>query len=224
MVKAFDTVIGGDRRGSRLSDLRNPSQHLQVLGSRKLKELEVPIFAALLAQSTDPVSHPNHPPNQSAYTYNKLVISGTEFQTGDSLPADSYIICEHQGVQHCGRIKRIFLPPGEEDTASVLLAIQRYAPLSEEDKMKDPYRIWGFSGGELFYNRFLKDYLIVKPEEVVGHIAKTALGCVFGIDTECVHILPLDQVTLAFFTVLLPAYSLTAQVRRRRAQLPFSSI
>lgn len=196
LVKAFDTVIGGDRRGSRLSDLRNPSQHLQVLGSRKLKELEAPVFSALLAQSTNPDSHFNHPPDQNAYTYNKLVISGTQFQTGDSLPADSYIACEHQGDQYCGRIKRIFLPPGEEDTATVLLAVQCYAPLSEEDKLKDPYRLWGFSGGELFYHRFLKDYLIIKPEEVVGHIAKTALGYVFGINAECVHVLPLDQVAL----------------------------
>lgn len=224
-MKAFDTVIGGDRRGSRLSDLRNPSQRLQVLGRRTLKELEAPVFSALLAQSTDPnglVSH--HPSNQNAYTYNKVVISGTQFQTRNSLPADSYIICEHQGVQHCGRIESIFLPPGQEDTTNVLLAIRIYTPLSEEDKTKDPYRLWGFSGGELFYDQFLEDYLIITPEEVIGHIAKTALGSVFGIDNECVHILPLDQVALALFVVLLHAYNSTAQVRRRRSQPPFSTI
>lgn len=207
LVKAFDTVIGGDRRGSRLSDLRNPSQHLQVLGKRKLKELETPISSALLAWSADfggPV--PSHPPIHNAYSYNKLVICGTQFQTEDSLPADSYIFCEHQGIQHCGRIKSIFLPPGQEDTATVLLAIQRYMPLSEDDRMKDPYRLWGFSGGELFYNRFLEDYLIIQPEEVTGHIAKTTLGHVFGISVECVHVLPLDQVALALFTITSLAY------------------
>lgn len=209
MVKTFDTVIGGDRRGSRLSDFRNPSQHLQALGKRKLKELEAPIFTAL-TQSVDQngplLSRPN------VYTYDKLVISGTQFQTEDSLPADSYITCEHQGVQYCGRIESIFLPPGQEDPTTVLLAIRRYTPLSEEDQEKDPYRLWGFAGGELFYDHFLKDYLIIKPEEVIGHIAKTALGCVFGITSECVHVLPLDQVTLAFISVLLRAYNPTAPV------------
>jgi len=225
LVKKFDTFIGGDRRGSRLSDLRNPSQCLQVLGKRKLKELETLISLAFLAQTVAPGGLiPQHPPNQIAYTYEKLVISGTQFQTEDSSPANSYIICEHQGTQHCGRIKSIFLPPGQEDTAAVLLAVQRYMPLSEEDKTKDPYRLWGFSGGELFYNRFLEDYLIIKPEEVIGHIAKTALGHVFGITVECVHVLPLDQVSLVLFTTSLPTYNSTAQVRPRRTQSPFSGV
>lgn len=213
LVKTFDTVIGGDRRGSRLSDLRNPSQHLQILGKRKLKELETPISSALLAQSTDSDGLvPHHPTSQNAYTYSKLVISGTQFQTYDSLPADSYIICERQGIQHCGRIKSIFPPPGQEDITAPLLAIQRYMPLSEDDKAKDPYRLWGFSGGELFYNQFLEDYLIIKPEEVVGHIAKTDLGHIIGIAVECVHVLPLDQVTLTRFTMSLPAHNSTAQI------------
>lgn len=213
LVETFDTVIGGDRRGSRLSDLRNPSQHLQALGKRKLKKLETPISDALLAQSANPDGlAPCHPPNFDTYTYKKLVIRGTQFQTEDSLLADSYISCEHQGTQHYGRIKSIFLPPGQEDTATALLAIQRYMPLSEEDKAKDPYRLWGFSGGELVYDRFLEDYLIIKPEEVIGHIAKTTLGCVFGITVECAQVLLLDQVAPMLFTVLSPAHDLTAQV------------
>lgn len=221
LVKAFDAVIGGDRRGSRLSDFRNPSQHLQVLGKRKFKKLETPISAALLAQSMDPdgPSFP-HPPGQNAYTYHKLVISGAQFQTEDSLPGDSYIICEHQGIQHRGRIKSIFLPPGQEDPATVLLAIQRYMPLSREDEAKDPYRLWGFSGGELYYNQFLEDYLIVKPEEVVGHIAKTVLGCVFGITVECIHTLPLDQVVLVFLTVSSHTHNPAAAVRSKGAKFP----
>lgn len=225
LAKTFDTVIGGDRRGSRLSDLRNPSQHLQILGKRKLKELETKISSALLAQSTDPDSlTPRHLPDSNAYTYKKLVIRGTQFQTEDSLPADSHIFCEHQGIQHYGRIKSIFLPPGQEDTTTVLLAIQRYMPLSEEDTAKDPYRLWGFSGGELVYNRFLEDYLIIKPEQVIGHIAKTTLGHVLGITVECVHVLPLDQVSPAFFAVSSPAYGLAAQVRLRRTQSPFGGV
>lgn len=213
LVRVFDAVIGGDRRGSRLSDFRNPSQHLQVLGKPKLKKLERPIPAALLAQSINP-DGPSLPqsPNESAYTYKKLVISGIEFQTEDSLPADSYITCEHRGIQHCGRIKCIFLPPGQEDPTTVLLAIQRYMPLSKEDKAKDPYQLWGFSGGELFYNRSHKEYLIVKPEEVVGHVAMTVLGCVFGITDECVHILPLDQVVPVLSTMSPHAYDSAAPV------------
>lgn len=224
-VKKFNTIIGGDRRGSRLSDLRNPSQHLQVLGRQKLKVLEAPIFSALLAHSMDPDDLAfRHPPDQHAYTYNKLVISGTQFQTRSSLPADSYIICERQGAQHCGRIESIFLPPGQEDTATVLLAVKRYIPLSEEDRKKDPYQLWGFSGGELFYDRFHEDYLIIQLEEVIGHIAKTSLGRVFGIDTECIHVLPLDQVAFTFFTIPFPAYNSTAQVRRRSTKSSSSNI
>lgn len=204
LVKTFDMVIGGDRRGSRLSDLRNPSQHLQVLGKRRFKSLETLVSSALRAQSV-PLRGFDLPDtsNCNAFTYDKLVISGTQFQTGDSLPADSYIIFEYEEVQHCGQIKSIFLPPGEEDQATVLLAVQRYMPLSEEDKEKDPYRLWGFAGGELFYNKFVQDYLIIKPEEVVGHIARTVLDSVFGITAGCVHVLPLDQVPLVLFRDLI---------------------
>lgn len=213
LVQTFETVIGADRRGSRLSDFRNPSQHLQAIGKRKLEELETPTFSAFLEQSTFPDSlAPPRPTSRNAYTYRKLLISGVQFQTTDSLEADSYIMCEHEGLQHYGRIRSIFLPPGQEDTATVLLAIQRYTPLAEEDKGKDPYQLWGFSGGEMFYDRFLEDYLIIKPEEVVGHIAKTALGCAFGIDARCVHVLPLDQVGLISFTTIAPAHNSVAPV------------
>jgi len=197
LVRAFETVIGTDRRGSRLSDLRNPSQHLQVPGKRKFEELEAPVFSAFLEWSTVAgTPAPHHPPSRNTYTYSKLVISGVQFKIANSSEADSYIMCEREGVQYCGRIRSIFLPPGQEDTATILLAVQRYTPLSEEDKVNDPYRLWGFAGGELFYDRFLEDYLIIEPEEVIGHIAKTQLGNVFGIDDQCVHVLPLDQVTL----------------------------
>lgn len=201
LVRTFETIIGTDRRGSRLSDLRNPSQHLEVIGRRKLEELETPIFSAFHERSTV-LGHraPHHSLSRNAYTYTKLVISGIQFQITNSSEADSCIMCEHEGVQHCGKIRSIFLPPGQDDTATVLLAVQRYTPLSEEDSAKDPYRLWGFSGGELFYDRFLEGYLIIEPKEVIGHIAKTELGRVFGIDAQCVHVLPLDQVT---FTQLL---------------------
>ena len=211
LVKTFDTVIGGDRRGSRLSDLRNPSQCLQVPGKRKFERLEEPTFSALLIRSGCHGGLPAcRPPNPNTYTYNQLVIRGTQFQTEGSLPADSYIFYEHHGIQHYGQIKHIFLPPGQEDTATVLLAVQRYIALSEEDREKDPYRLWGFCGGELVYNRFHEDYLIIEPKEVIGHIATTTLGHVFGIAIECVHVLPLDQVFPTLFTVSSPAYNLTA--------------
>ena len=211
LMNAFDAVMGSDRRGSRLSDLRNPSQRLQVPGKRKFKELEEPASSALLTRSgCQGGLRPYRPPNPNVYTYNQLVIRGTQFQTEDSLSADSYIFCEHRGIRYYGRIKCIFLPPGQEDTTTVLLAVQRYVTLSEEDRTRDPYRLWGFCGGELVYDRFHEDYLVIKPEEVIGHIAKTTLGHVFGIVAECVHVLPLDQVVPALFTVSPPAYDLTA--------------
>ena len=197
-MKTFSSFTGESRRGSRLSDFRNPTQHLKLLGNPKTIHLDDRTHSALRS-STSPESTAHwvdffarH--RRKVNVYKSVVIRGVLFQTGRSAVRDSYVTFESGGEIWCGSIDQILLPEDISDIRSVLLSIETFAPLSSEDQEIDPYRLWGFSGGELFYDHFLDVPSIIAPPQILGHIAKTSVGRVFGIAHPCVHTLPLDQV------------------------------
>ena len=198
LLKAFTSFTGESRRGTRLSDFRNPAQHLKLLGNPKTTHLDDRTHSALRSSGYSRTA--GHWVNffakhrRKVDTYNRIIMSGVSFQTGRSAVRDSYITFESEGEIWCGSIDRILLPEGVSDVQSVLLSIETFAPLTREDQENDPYRLWGFSGGELFYDRFLDAPNIIAPPQILGHIAKTSVGRVFGIEHPCVHTLPLDQV------------------------------
>jgi hypothetical protein len=198
LLNSFSFLTGGSLRGSRLSDSRNPAQHLRLLGNPKPIHLEERTHSTLRsATSSQATIHwvdffTKH--HRKVDAYKKIIICGVSFQTRHSAIRDSHITFESRDKIWCGSIDQILLPHGVSDTQSVLLSVETFTPLSQEDQENDPYRLWGFSGGELFYDVFLDTPSIIAPTQILGHIAKTSVGRVFGIDRPCVHTLPLDQV------------------------------
>ena len=216
LLKAFTSFTGENHRGSRLSDFRNPAQRLKLIGNPKSIHLDERTHSTLRSAATSGTTASwvdffvNHRRKVSAYK--KIVISGVVFQTRHSATRDCHITFESEGNIWSGSIDQILLPEGVSDTYSVLLSIETFPPLSHEDQERDPYRLWGFSGGELFYDFFLDTPIIITPAQVLGHIAKTSIGRVFGIKRPCVHTLPLDQVR-AHSVLSCTQYSTTHQLR-----------
>ena len=198
LLRALTSFTAENRRGSRLSDLRNPGQQLKLVGNPKSIYLDERTRSALRSSGNSAATAPwvgfsmnNH---RKIKAYKKIVIHGVSFQTRHAAARDSYITFENGDEIWSGSIDQILLPEGTADIHSVLLSVETFSPLSLEDQQNDPYRLWGFSGGELFYDLFLDTPLIIAPTQILGHIAKTSVGKVFGIERSCVHTLPLDQV------------------------------
>ncbi|KAF9790743.1 hypothetical protein BJ322DRAFT_1104391 [Thelephora terrestris] len=199
LLNAFASFTGENRRGSRLSDLRNPGQRLKLVGNPRVIHLDERTHSALSSSVTSAENAPaqwvdffaSH--RQKIKAYKKIIIHGVTFQTRHAAARDSYITFENGAEIWSGFIDQILLPEGSADIHSVLLSIETFSPLSLEDQQNDPYRLWGFAGGELFYDLFLETPLIIAPTQILGHIAKTSVGKVFGIERSCVHTLPLDQ-------------------------------
>ena len=196
LLKALRSFTDENHRGSRLSDLRNSGQQLKLLGNPKSIYLDERTHSALRsAAAPAPWVNMNH--RQKVNVYKKIVIHGVPFQTRHSAARDSYLTFESGDEIWSGSIAQILLPEGTTDINSALLSIDTFSPLSLEDQRNDPYRLWGFSGGELFYDNFLDTPLIITPAQILGHIAKTSVGRIFGIGRPCVHTLPLDQVSVS---------------------------
>lgn len=195
LLKSFGSIADENRRGSRLSDFRNTGQGLKLVGSPGLVHLDRRTRSALRSSRTSApwvnfvVDH-----SRKVNVYKKIIIHGVSFQTRYSSARDSYITFENGGEIWTGSIDQIITPEDTVDVQSVLLSIETFLPLSLEDQPSDPYRLWGFSGGELFYDLFLDIPLIIAPAQILSHVAKTSVGRVFGIERPCVHTLPLEQV------------------------------
>lgn len=203
LLQAFTSFTAENRRGSRLSDLRNPGQQLKLVGNPKSTHLDERTHSALRSSVNSAATAPapwvdfftNN--RRKLKAYKKIIIHGVSFQTRRAAARDSYITFENGDEIWSGSIDQILLPEGTADIHSVLLSVETFSPLSLEDQQNDPYRLWGFSGGELFYDLFLDVPLIIAPAQILGHIAKTSIGKVFGIERSCVHTLPLDQVRVS---------------------------
>ena len=197
-IKVFSAFTGENRRGSRLSDFRNPAQRLKLVGNPKPIHLDERTHSTLRSTVASGTTAPwvdfFAKNRRKVDAYKKIIICGVTFQTRHSAAGDSYITFESGGEIWSGSIIQILLPEGVSDIHSVLLSIEAFLPLSREDQEYDPYRLWGFSGGELFYDLSLDIPIIIAPTQILGHVAKTSIGNIVGIERPCVHTLPLEQV------------------------------
>jgi len=207
LLHTFHRSIDDNRRGTRLSDLRNPAQRLKLLGHPNTISVDASTGSALDSfplATLDLWTDFCVGNRRKVDTYKKIVVSGVVFQMHGSAPGDSFITFESGDETWNGSIQTIILPQGISDVDSTLLLVRVFEPLSAEDVENDPYRLWGFSGGELVYDCFLEQPVVIRPSQILGHIAKTSVGVVFGIQRPCAHTLPLDQV-LSVITSWVPS-------------------
>jgi len=65
--------------------------------------------------------------------------------------------------------------------------IQPFEPLSPSHLLRDLYRQFPFSGGQLYYNHLLPETKIIPFESIVVHFAQTPM-LINGITEECLHV------------------------------------
>lgn len=94
-------------------------------------------------------------------------------------------------------------------TEDIFLAVKTLTPLNAEDGAKDPYRHFTM-GGCLYYDEYDIGLLVIRPDDVVCHFARTCMkGAGFKTTTRgadgtvqevlkfakpCVHVMKLNRV------------------------------
>ncbi|KAJ3547879.1 hypothetical protein NM688_g5358 [Phlebia brevispora] len=66
--------------------------------------------------------------------------------------------------------------------------------LTAEHASLDPYRKYGFSGGFICYDRFLDSVDIIRTASIVCHFVHTSNITIPGVESSCIHVLPLDRI------------------------------
>lgn len=214
MIEVYEAVKGEDRRGTRLREseffLRGkepvatqltplPDESYRLLAATLNTTsgsavYTAPIEGAGSAEGTIPLS------NQATFL-SSLQLHGVMFKSFDQSPRDSCVSFRPTGtpMEGAGHIMAIFThtrctaadPPAS--TTETFLLVKPFEELSVDDVRHDHYRQYQWAGGLLYYDTFLPP-VIVRPEQIICHAAKTPLR--FGnIERPCVHILPLNRVS-----------------------------
>ncbi|OSD00157.1 hypothetical protein PYCCODRAFT_1371822 [Trametes coccinea BRFM310] len=197
-VHELERLSTEDRRGMRLDEARRllhdvappKTQH----GKGKTITLDDLTFRALLHKlnhepgSMRYIAESNESDSDSptlsreARETSKLDISGVFYRPWRTAPGDSNVIFRRpEDGRHCaGRIERIFQhcrKIGNGSTAQEsFIVVKELVELKVEDVVHDPYRCFGRVGGWLCYAMYRPEELLLRPDEVLCHFAKTMLG------------------------------------------------
>ena len=228
---AWEQLSEEDRRGMRLDETRRLDLITTVLKSSKHDQkprtlrLNKNIHDALRLRLESEAANPPTPMRSSVvvprivFTHPGATIRGVVYKVHSRSQGDSNVIFRHPAYpfEQPGRIAVIFTANLLERYATapeIFIAVERLLPLNGEDIQKDPYRSYGDTGGSLYYDAFDEQVLVIRPEDVVCHYAKTSMkGVPFvrtaqrpegGVDVipmafqrECVHVLRLGKVWLS---------------------------
>jgi hypothetical protein len=123
--------------------------------------------------------------------------------------ADSHVLVQtaDSGLSPCS-IQEIFAhkrgdPHTKKPIIEIFLLVRRYTELNQEDLKLDCWRQYTMGGGFLYYDAFATKSHIIKVDDIVAHFAKTPLTSedIPGLSGQCIHVLPLNWVSINFFRV-----------------------
>lgn len=222
-MKVLNKLSGEDERGMRLDAILRmdrPDYTTPSLppGGQDVN-LDKPHYLALLAflnreQPSQPYvdrrSNPEDGPRRLPFTARamaKVFISGIYYHAHSSSSRDSNILFSpssslrvdaSSSFSNVGSIQAIFkhsrtLPDGR-DVSEIFLRVAQFTELSPDDQSRDLFRRFPIAGGRLVYEKVSSKVVIIRPSQVICHVAKTPLN-IAGIDQACIHILPLDRVS-----------------------------
>jgi hypothetical protein len=216
LVEAYNKMATEDIRGTRLSDLQNPSATVRVVGEKRGKALlDLPSYHALQTLLNRMAGEESYEIDvgkvkrgqfllrRNVTVFRKVFISGVYYASTMTSERDSNIAFRtgrgDMEEFETGQIARIFVFPQAVENGhsrqEIFLEVRRFKKLDDMDAKSDDYRKFGFAGGYLCYNCFHQIPSIVEPSQVISHVAKTSPFTIPNIATECVHILLLDQVS-----------------------------
>lgn len=204
-VRSILRLRDEDVRGTRISDFRSigeeiilqgPHNRDHLLDLRSYREMQ-----AWVNSQDDGVSIDGDRPmlERKVKSFRKAVISGARYYTMDTSERNSNIaFYGSNGEFEIGQITRIFVHPEAFQRGStkneVFMEVECFQRLNEQDATLDAYAPFGFVGGFLRYDRYIPIPLVIEAASVHCHVAKTKIGAPFGITTECIHVMLLDQV------------------------------
>ena len=222
-MKVFNKLSGEDERGLRLDailrmDRPDYTPPLPQKSGRDVK-LDRNHYLALLAflndeEPSQPYADRRSGPTEGAHRLPvtvrpmaKVFISGISYHANSSSSRDSNILFSPSSNSprdaspsffHAGSIQKIFehsrtLPDGRV-VSEVFLMVTQFTELAPDDQSRDPFRRFPIAGGRLVHEMASPDTIVIRPSQVICHVAKTPLS-VSGIDQSCFHILPLDRVS-----------------------------
>ncbi|KAI9061491.1 hypothetical protein FKP32DRAFT_1575884 [Trametes sanguinea] len=220
-LKTYRALSGEDERGMRLDSILRSLDASFVPASLESRGkpivLDDRLYAGLLAavqppsSSADPVyvdsTVATKQPGQRYLSRNAedqtgIIIRSIHYRPSNTSPRDSNIQfrrAPEDTRKVAGCIRRIFSHRRKSAEGTwleeVFLAVEELEELSVPDAKLDNFRKFPLVGGSLYYDRFSPDLRIIRPSQVVCHVARTPLK-VPGISGTCVHILPLDRVCL----------------------------
>jgi hypothetical protein len=201
IITHYDHTFNSDIRGTLLQDnlIFNDSMKLDV---DQTKENTRPVslphqYHKLLQQwlhkhDQEIKSVPNR-----GITVSKFRRFGQWYHTAVSSPRDSCILYKDSTSTQAGQIRDIFThtrcrKDGSEATETFVI-IDVYKHLSPTHAAFDLYRNFTDVAGQIYYNEFSVEPVIVPCGAVLSHFICTPED-VPGIDKQCIHVLPLDKV------------------------------
>lgn len=197
----FARVFDSDNRGTLLADIRafsDTPEDVTLTNTSKCSALDHHVYRLYRRWSRSrgcPV------PLNSVLAQSSIMRHGIRYATSRSSKGDSYVVFgKSLSDEWCaGRIKYIFGSPGSAGT--VFLAVSQYDTLGADDQERDPYRAFPLVGGKLFRRTRKKSLVLLTLSDLLCHFAATSMH-VEGIETECLHVLPLDRVRSHLSTIL----------------------
>ncbi|KAI9056595.1 hypothetical protein FKP32DRAFT_1542724, partial [Trametes sanguinea] len=233
-VHELERLSTEDRRGMRLDAARRLLPELLQQQSQTSKDKSVDLdeatFLALLRRLNHESTSIRYVADwadtevnaqllsREARMTSKLDISGVFYKPRPVAAGDSNVIFVHptDGRRCAGHIERIFhhcrLSADGTTIDDTYLVAKPLMELAPEEVVHDPYRRFGRVGGWLCYAECEIETILLRPDDILCHFAKTMLGelrltgkwlCVVeGDDTkgrEYVHVRPLDRVSCHYF-------------------------
>lgn len=214
LIEAFEETAAEDRRGTRLRESTFlGADPMEKRTSKPLKKLTLTddCFRALIKYLNGKAGQElfidvremrEVPGSQQvinrALKCPRVFCGGVSFLSASDSPRDSNIMFHSPTTSspRAGRILQIFKYSVRNArgrlTESTYLYVAPLDPLSSQDAAHDPYRSYAYVGGELYYDRYLPG-IIITPEDVVSHFARTPLT-IGAIVVPCVHVGSLDKV------------------------------
>ncbi|EIW54249.1 uncharacterized protein TRAVEDRAFT_132588, partial [Trametes versicolor FP-101664 SS1] len=216
-VSSYDTISGEDVRGMRLDAVLRGADKAAAMtpdeAEMKQSHLDEDYYDALLVKLNEEagremyVRHATEPGRSAVYRLSravshkrKLLCSGIYYHTSRSSSRDSNILFNPSGPSTtpcAGSIIDIFHHTRNTTTdnrvSESFLVISHYNELSELDSTQDTFRRFPIAGGRLVYRSLAPGYSLIRPEQILCHVAKTAIEFP-SISQPCFHVLPLDRV------------------------------
>ena len=197
---SFASTFESDRRGTLPVEVGSYfDRHVSFPNTKRMTELPDDLYALLQRRN------PNSNPSRKALLQPYIDYRRAIYARHNNAEANSHVIIGEYpfGKWNAARITDIIaLHDGIQSGSSVaaydlVVAVQLFIELSEDDTSKDFYRAQKreFGVGCLFYKRTRQEKRLIRAEDIVCHFAGNVIGEVPGIGKHCIHVLPLYRVS-----------------------------